>query len=81
MHAYIHIRTQKLRFISVIQFTTQPRNSCIGTIKGTASCDEGARTRGQSRQETAWLKLAFPLEKTPLYNYTGRAESKLFPEQ
>lgn len=78
---YIHIRTQKLRFISVIQFTAQPRNSCIGTIKGTVSCDEGARTRGHSRQETAWLKLAFPLEIKPLYNSTLRAQHRLFPKQ
>lgn len=78
---YIHTRTQKLRFISVIQFTAQPRNSCIGTIKGTVSCDEGARTRGHSRQETAWLKLAFPLEIKPLYNSTVRAQHKLFPKQ
>lgn len=84
-HTYIHIRTQKLGFISVIQFTARPRNSCIGTIKGTANCDEGARTRGHSRQETAWLRPAFPSEKKikiqPLYKYTLRAQSKLFPRQ
>lgn len=63
VYSYIHIHTQKLRFISAIQFTAQPTNSCICAIQGTANCDEAARTRGQSRQETAWLKLAFPLEK------------------
>lgn len=79
--AHICTHVQKNSDVLLIQFTTQATNSCTRTMPGTASPDEGARTRGQSRQEAARLRLAFPLEKAPLYNWRRRAEGELFPEQ
>lgn len=79
MHTSIHIHTRNLRFISLIKFTTQLVNSCIHAIEGTANCDEGARTRGQSRQEAAWLKLAFPLEKTVCITTPGELKASCSP--